>query len=549
MTLDQMHYDVVEHIFDYLDLVDIISVQQLSPLLRSYGEEFLFRSEYRRFELGKRVIHRLLKVRCHMNELDIIQTVMKHFGSYIVELIVDISSLTPSNVPAIMQLISQHCDGLTHFSFISLSATFDWSLHVPNLSKLTSFKVITSFEIDSFDDDVVSSYLKHCSSSLKMLNLKGLTIDGSFLDKLPNLQSLSIKELHHNQPYEYEALFRNVADYLKRNCTLIELRLPDCGSNSLVPLYQHMQQVQLLTIRGGCLQNLEDINDLVKLPNLRRLTLDLYHSSSIVNETTFIECIHGLAICDRLKSLTVKLPYKSKFVFTGPVINAFHFTQLETFKLVANRIDTQSFDPIFQILSGNRFLTRLTLRLNRCNVSAICNKFPNLSYLKVQCHNLVGIERIGTMRIKQLHLVLESRTVPTLHDILQSMDTSYMTETLTDLKLSMSNKAMSVTLPCYQLLQNFKQLRTLSILGPSLPDACFFYLAMLKKLKEITCSHAEQPIGVTNGIRELLKEAICLRSLTLTTNEGTAGLRKEFEALTNCVELCDLNYRGPIVQL
>lgn len=549
MTLDQLHYDVVEHIFNYLDLLDIISVQQLSPLLCSYGEEFLYRSEYRRFEIGKRVIDRMLKVRCHMNELDVIHTVLKNFGNYIVELVVDLSELSPSNVPTIMQLISQHCDGLTHFSFFSLTDTFDWSLHVPNLTKLTSFTVITSSEIESFNDDVVASYLKYCFTSLKILNLKGLSINGSFLDKLPNLQSLSIKELHHNQPYEYDALFHNVTDYLKKNCNLIELRLPDCGSNSLVPLYQHMQQVESLTIRGGSLKDLTDITDLVKLPNLRRLTLDHYHSSSAVDRSSFVQCIHGLAIVDRIKSLTVKLPYKTKFVFNGPVIDAFHFTKLEKFKLVANRVDTQSLDPIFQVLSGNRNLTRLTLRLNRCNVSAICGKFPNLNYLKIQCHNLIGIEGIGTMRIKQLHLVLESKTVPTLHEILQSLVASKITETLTNLQLSMSNKAMPVTLPCYQLFQEFKQLRTLSILGPSLPDACFFYLAMLKKLKEITCSHAEQPNGMTNGIRELLREAVCLRTLTLLTNEGTAGLRKEFEAITKCVELCDLNYRGPIVQL
>lgn len=549
MTLDQLHYDVVEHIFDYLDLVDIISVQQLSPLLCSYGEDFLYRSEYRRFELSKRVIDRLSKVRCHMNELHIVQTVMKHFGSYIVELVVDVSTLSPPNVPTIMQLISQYCDGLTHFSFISLTDSFDWSLHVPNLTKLTSFTVITSSEIDSFNDDVVSSYLKHCSTSLKILNLKGLTINGSFLDKLPSLQSLSIKELHHNQPYEYDALFNNVADYLNENCNLIELRLPDCGSNSLVPLYQYMQHVESLTIRGGCLNNLEDINDLVKLRNLRRFTLDMYHSPSTVDQSTFVQCIHGLTGVACLKSLTVKLPYKTKFVFTGAVTDAFHFTQLETFKLVANRVDTQSIDPIFQILSGNRNLTKLTLRLNRFNISALCGKFPNLNYLKVRCHNLVGIQGIGAMRISHLHLVLESRTVPTLHEILQFLVASHMAETLTNLQLSMSNKAMPVTLPCYQLLHNFKQLRTLSILGPSLPDASFFYLAMLKKLKEITCSHAEQPNGMTNGIRELLKEAVCLRTITLLSNEGTAGLRKEFEALTKYVELCDLNYRGPIVQL
>lgn len=541
---------MVENIFGYLDLVDIISVQQLSPLLCSYGEEFLYRSKYRRFELGKRLIDRLCKARCHMNELDIIKIVMKHFGSYIVELVVDLCSFSSPNVAAIMQLICQYCCGeLTHFSFKSLTDTFDWSLHVPHLPKLTSFTVITLSEIDSFNDDVVFSYLKNSFTSLEALKLKGLNINGSFLDKLPNLKSLSIKERHHNQPYEYEALFHNVADYLKENRNIRELRLPDCGSNSLVSLYQHIHQVEGLTIRGGCLKTLEDINDLVRLPNICRLTLDLYHSPINVDRSIFIQCIRGLAGFDRLKSFTVKLPYKTKFVFTDEVFDAFNFTQLEAFKLVANRVDaTQSFDPIFQILSRNRYLNKLTLRLNRCNVSAICGKFPNLNCLKVRCHNLVGIEGLPPS-IKQLCLILESRTVPTVHEILQCLVASHIAENLTDLQLSMSNKAVPMTLPSCQLLDTFKELRTLSILGPSLPDVCFFRLAMLKKLTDITCSHAEQPNGITNGIAELLKGAVSLRTLTLSTNDGTAGLRKEFETLTKSVELCDLNYRAPIVYL
>lgn len=548
MTLDKLHYDVVEHIFGYLDVVDIISVQQLTPLLCSYVEEYFCRSEYRRFGLSKTVIDRLSKARCNMmNEVETIKTILTNVGGYILELSVDLSSFSPTNVSAIMQLISEHCDGLTHFTFSSLSDTFDWSMYVPNLMGITSFTAITTSEIDSFNDDVLLSYLKQCAGTLEVLNLKGLTIDGRFLEELTKLKSLSIKELHHNEPYEHEALFHNVSDYLQLNGNLIELRLVDCGSNSLAPLYAHMQNVENLTIRNVRLKYNEDIAGLLTLPKLRQFTLDMYHSSSVVDWPTFVSCIHGLATVDRLKSLTIKVPYKTKFPFSETIMKAFHFTQLEKFKLVANRVDTRSLDSIYHILRVNLSLTRLTLRINRCNISAITESFPNLQYLKVLCHQLVISERMQPSKIEQFHLIILSLAVK-LHDILRSLVGSKMTRTLRHLQLSMSAKDVA-TQECNQLLQAFGELRYLSVLGPQLPDSCFVILATLTKLRDLICSHAERPRIMTNGIRTLLTKTYGLRTLTLPSHDGTAEFRKEFEAITQHIELFDLNYRPPIVNL
>lgn len=567
-TLLNLNYDVLEHTFAYLDILDIISLKQTNSYLHRYGDLYLSRCSFRRFHLSARSIECLLRKRqsstvatktpppsSSTRRLTAIGSILRHFGAHITQLTVDLQSLDghTDEIPRIFQLIREHCCSLNYFCLTglpSIAATYDWSRLAPRLCGLRSLSLInsdTSPDSDSVLNDAILAehFFRQCADTLETLQLKRITITGECLQPLLSLHTLELRECYHDEPYELQPLFDAISVYIRTNPRLEHLRLADCGQNTLAPLYASMQRCRSLTIRGGCIRQASDVAGLLTLPLLTRLKLDFYHSTQPLDAVTFTAAIHGLATVNALEELTIKLPYKSKFRLSADVLNAFGaFTRLRRFKFVSNRVDSGgSVDRLFERLNRCHALESVKLTAYRCSVESLMRHLPALTELYVKCHQLTDGRLVLGRHLRTFHLMEHFRPPSSaeadrLFQMLEEMTSSADSTSLQTLDLSVSSR-MVFDGRCADALGRLKHLRMLQISGPALSVDCFNGLAKLSDLRSIACQllsdvessgeGASVPsTSLLDGLVKFCANATQLR-VFVATKGGSEQLKADFD--------------------
>lgn len=526
MNINYLNYHVLFHIFDYLDILDIIACSEANEHLLTGSQLYLERAEFQTLTISSTVIMKLQKNRT-ISALDAIETILKHTGSNIMNLSVDLSAYDNEGIH-ILDAVKNYCNNCKHYKLTNGLKIEDWSNIVPVFTELQSCTITKCS--DALSDDIMCKLLNPSANTLTTLSLDNiLSITGTFLHSLLKLKKLSIKVSNHD-PYEHQTLFDNIKEYLQKNNGLNELELCNSGPNNVSSLFPHMDNLQKLHLQGFTLNNDPDFVKIACLPNLTSLSLSLFHSTEIIASDEFAGVILSLSKVNRLTELNIHLSYRQKLEFTSTVVNSFRFTNLKKFSLRAPLMQRIPFDSIYGHLgSSAQNLIRLHVDIFRVNIAQISSNLYNLQHLSINCFHLMGLDGPVILALKELirfDLYIWPKSPPKLKQLLNALRAD---------KLEVINitvpKGTALTPETIQILQKFPKLRCLTILGGIWNDDCFIELSRCKQITELVCNNIDDPKRVIfGGMNSFMENSKSLRRLSIL--ECSESFKSYFENMT-----------------
>lgn len=391
-------FDVCLYLYGYLTVPDIKSCLEFS--LDAYeAAQYHFYKRYRTLEISTGNL--LTSNRNHITRRSLIehlQVQLLHTGPHINTLTIDYSSFfQDQDVYAINMLVREYCTNLHHLTLIGTVKTRFRRMLPPRLTNLKSLKIVRFGAYP--DGSLYNKYLRRCASTLESLTLTQTAVIGECLQHcFPNLRSVTMIA---NSNLKY----MDTDSFLSLNPGIISFESYwSPHTDDLVPsyLFNRIKEIERLRL-SHCKIHHSEYQNFMQLTKLTHLDLNLLTSGNR-NSNKFI------------REIAENMPNLQQFAITLPAETEFEIEtaySLATFtKLVSFKINSESrrlrLSNVIKSLEAAKSLRHLTIINYDCELPLLCQSFPNIEHLSLECTSTTGLAQISHLcALKHLSLTLK----------------------------------------------------------------------------------------------------------------------------------------------
>lgn len=391
-------FDVCLDLYGYLTVPDIESCLEFS-LDACEAAQYHFYKRYRTLEISTGML--LTSNRNHITRrslIDHLRIILQRTGQYINTLTIDYSSFyQDQDIYAINILVREYCTSLQDLTLIGTVKTRFRRMLPPLLNNLKSLKIV---RFGSYPDGSFwNKYLSRCVGTLESLTLTQTAVTGECLQHcFPKLRSVTMVA---NSNLKYMDTDR----FLSYNPGIISFESYwSPHTDDLVPsyLFSRLKEIERLRL-SHCKIHHSEYKYFMELIKLTHLDLNLLTSGNR-NANQFIRDI--AENMPNLQQLAISLPAETEF----EIETVYSFATFK--KLVSFKLNSESrglrLPMVIKSLEAAIHLRHLTIINYDCELQLLCQSFPNLEHLGLECTSTNGLAQISHLcLLKHLSLTLK----------------------------------------------------------------------------------------------------------------------------------------------